>query len=401
MDFNLTPEQEETLLNFQAITENWDTLLAINILSANNWDLDQATTQSFNQFNNFSNLESISTQERRSSGQIIAPTQPRVIYNQPISSSTPRNDGIGSKIKSLFSGVFLSSVPIISKAAQEFQQKLFSQSNEFVPNFGNKILKDMIQEAKNKKKNLLMYIDTDNTPDDYLKTIFCNELAMTIINEYYIGWGVNKDSEEGKISENILSSRRFPSLAAIKVDDPSKPVVIEKIEGIQLEEKVIEFLSRNYVARPIISPKDKILEEDRKIRAKQDRELKEAERKLKQRELDEKKKREEKKREEEIERDRKQKEEAELKKKMFEIGDEPNGEDAAVVSFRLPDGSKIERKFHKDRNVAILYKYLDTQGYKNISILYGFPSVPLTDSSRTLDALGIYPKAVVIVRSLE
>ena len=105
----------------------------------------------------------------------------------PRSSQTNKKSGFGAKLKSLFNEVFVSSLPIISTAAESFLLKLLSQKPAHVPNFGKKILKDMLEEAKTHKKILLLYIDCDEVPSNYIQNIFCNELSAMIINDYYIG----------------------------------------------------------------------------------------------------------------------------------------------------------------------------------------------------------------------
>ena len=150
-----------------------------------------------------------------------------------------------------------------------------------------------------------------------------------------------------------------------------------------------------------MTERDKKLEEERKIRATQEKELKEAERILKKRQMEEEKLRKEKKMREEEEKMLKIKKDEEKFKKIQIVGDEPTGNDAALVSFRLPNGSKIERKFGKERKVQVLYDFLSTQGYDNIVLLYGFPSTPFSDLSASLESCEIYPKAVVIVKNAE
>ena len=308
-----------------------------------------------------------------------------------------QKSGFFSKVKSMINEII--APPVISSAAEEFHKKLLLQCDEFIPNFGKNLLKNMVEEAKEKKKFLLMYIDSIDTPIGYTKEILCNELSVMIMNEFYVCWGVDRETHEGEMAAIVLNASIFPCLAAVKCNDPSGPMVIEKIEGIHTAEKIIEFLSRNYVARPVINKRDKIIEEERKIRANQDRELKEAERELKERHLAESRKKEETKKQLELEKLRIEKIENEKKIKEQSIGIEPEGPDAALVSFRLPNGNKIERKFDKNRNIQILYDYLEVQGLNNYVILFGFPSVPLTDKDQTLETAGIFPKAVVIVRN--
>ena len=259
----------------------------------------------------------------------------------------------------------------------------------------------MLQEAKDSNKVLLMYIDCRATPDRYLGEILCNEFSVMIINQYYVAWGVDIETAEGEIAGNVLQVRDLPCIAAVKVDNVNSPFIIEKLEGIYSDEKIIEFLSRNYVIRPVIPKKNKQLEEERKIRARQERELKEAERIVKERqELEVKKKQEEVKRIE-MERVRKEAEERQREVKMEIIGSEPEGDSAAIVSFRLPDGSKLVRRFDRQRKIQVLYDFMEVQGFNQCALLFGFPSAPLENKEESLESIGIFPTAVLIVRKLE
>lgn len=385
MDYSLTPEQEETLLNFQAITENWDTISALETLSRNRWDLTLATQEALNTYPDE-----------------LIPTYESFPYNPPVpvikKPEPVRSSGLFSKLKSVFASV---QIPIISTSAEEFQQKIRSQPSEFLPNFSNKLLKNMLEEANQVNMVLLMYIDSRSCPSDYLLTVFCNELSVMIINQYYLAWGVDKDTAEGIIADKVLTPRQYPCLAAIKVDNPESPLIIEKLEGLHSSEKVIEFLSRNYVTRPVLPKVNKAIIEERRIRERQDRELKEAERIVKEKQQKEAMEKKEIRIREEMKKKLEEEKENEKRRKMEIIGEEPNGIDVALVSFRLPDGRKVERKFDKLREIQVLYDFIEVQGLINFTLLFGFPSEPLANKETTLESIGIYPKAVVIVRTNE
>jgi len=104
------------------------------------------------------------------------------------------------------------------------------------------------------------------------------------------------------------------------------------------------------------------LEEARYLRKIQEEDYKEVERKIiaqkektimevKQKEQDEAKKRE-----------RKLTEENERQKKKDELAEEPKEDDpnAVQIIYRLPDGSRISRRFDKNWPVSVLYDYIDT-----------------------------------------
>ncbi|OMJ73448.1 hypothetical protein SteCoe_27865 [Stentor coeruleus] len=392
MDFNLTSEQEEILVNFQAITDNWDLNFALDTLTRCDWDLQRATSETLS----YARMQESPLENYQEISYIPAPEPVQMQTARP---AVNEKKGFFSKVRALFSELVPSQLPLISPAADDFQRLVGSFASQYKPKFGNKMLMQMLEEAKNTKKMLLMYIHCDEVPIEYIKEVFCNELSAMIINQYYIAWGVFQDSTEGRVAEQVLKATGFPCLAAVKVDDPSRPVVLEKLEGQHPCEKIIEFLSRNYVSRPVIAYRNRALEEERKIRAKQEKELKEAERLHLHREMEERKKKEEEQKRILDEKLEKEKEENEKKRKMMEIGDEPVDGEIACLSFRLPNGSKIERKFDKNRQVKVLYDYLEAQGLKNFEVLYGFPAVVLGNKNATLEESGLYPKALVIVRN--
>mmetsp|Transcript_27415 Transcript_27415/g.27038 ORF Transcript_27415/g.27038 Transcript_27415/m.27038 type:complete len:102 (-) Transcript_27415:41-346(-) len=97
---------------------------------------------------------------------------------------------------------------------------------------------------------------------------------------------------------------------------------------------------------------------------------------------------------------RKQMEEEQRRKQKEEsIGAEPNpGPDIALISFRLPDGKKIERRFYKEKQIETLYDFIETLSLKNFEIVTNFPSKVLDEKQITLEAAGLFPKSIVYVR---
>jgi len=52
----------------------------------------------------------------------------------------------------------------------------------------------------NTNKLLFLYINSPETPENYLKEVLCHEIATAYISESYIAWGVNRNSTDGQIA---------------------------------------------------------------------------------------------------------------------------------------------------------------------------------------------------------
>jgi FAS-associated factor 2 len=207
-------------------------------------------------------------------------------------------------------------------------------------------------------------------------------------------WAVERESSEGKVAENLLKATSFPCFAIVSVENPARPVVLSKIEGQFPSEYITEFLSAQFTPLRPVDPRQEELERERQLRMMQDQELKAAEKIV-----EERKRLEDIRKNEEIK--AKMIREANKNAKIEIVGPEAEGADAVFVSFRLPNGTKIERRFFKGRTVQVLYDFLEIQDLADVEILFGFPAVILTDKSLTLEDAGLYPKALVIVRKIE
>ena len=87
--------------------------------------------------------------------------------------------------------------------------------------------------------------------------------------------------------------------------------------------------------------------------------------------------------------------------KIEKVGPEPDENDSCLVIFRMPDGKKVERRFGKERNLQVLYDFLEVLGWFGCEILFGFPSKVICELDEILETSALYPKALVIVRPKE
>jgi FAS-associated factor 2 len=215
-----------------------------------------------------------------------------------------------------------------------------------------------------------------------------------LISTHYVAWAVERESAEGTTAEKLLRATSFPCFAIVSVENPSRPVVLSKIEGQFPANYVSEFLAAQFEPIRQVDPRQEELENERRLRMMQDLELQAAEKVLEERRKNEENKRIEEKKKLELR-------DANRKAKIQAVGEEAEGEEAVLVSFRMPNGSKVERKFDKRRSIQVLYDFLEIQDVCGVEILFGFPAVILTDKNVSLEEAGLFPKALVIVRKIE
>ena len=87
-------------------------------------------------------------------------------------------------------------------------------------------------------------------------------------------------------------------------------------------------------------------------------------------------------------------------RKMKMIGDEPPaGPDTTQITFRLPSGEKIERRFVQNSGIEVLYLFLESKGFGNVEIVSGFPAKVMKEG--TLVSEGLTPRALMHVRLIQ
>ena len=182
----------------------------------------------------------------------------------------------------------------------------------------------------------------------------------------------------------------FPCILIINVGNPKKPRILEKNSGYLDSNSLIRILEK------YITPENQLLLQERRLRELQQEEHKEAERIALQREKEKKEKIER----EIIENERKVKEKEARRVEILEkVGNEPEeNENSAQVSFKLPSGKRLDRRFIKTSPVQILYDYLESLNIFATELTTGYPSAILQHRENSLETEGIFPKCVIHVR---
>eukprot|EP00741_Cyanophora_paradoxa_P001938 tig00000523_g1877.t1 len=82
-----------------------------------------------------------------------------------------------------------------------------------------------------------------------------------------------------------------------------------------------------------------------------------------------------------------------------ELPPEPAPEDpaASLVVVRLPNGSRAQRRFPKDATLGTLYGFVESKGYPDVArLVQNLPRKVFERSDETLEAAGLYPRAMLI-----
>jgi hypothetical protein len=83
------------------------------------------------------------------------------------------------------------------------------------------------------------------------------------------------------------------------------------------------------------------------------------------------------------------------------IGPEPApGSDVAELVIRMPDGSRRPRRFMRSDTLRQLHLYISSleDTPKEFEVLTSYPAVILQATDESMEAAGLHPKAIVLVR---
>lgn len=361
---------EEAVGDFCAITNSWDIDMAIAFLSKNNWDVSIASSE-------FLGLPM--RDQNRVELPIRAPPDPPGVLTRTF-------NWIGSLFTSTIN-LFTPSLP--QNAFAQYFQSLNLQNP---PQATALPLESALRFAGDRNKLTLIYVHHESTPDLFVRNVLCSKEATLLINEFFILWGCIGATEVG--SEMVARfSNDLPVVFA--VIDSQTSETLGTLEITPNKADFLQFLYR-FVPEQVANHEIQAMQ-DRVIREQQEKEFREAEKTMKKKAEEERNRFERENKEREELEYRKMLEEQEKKKKLRRVGDEPEpGENVSQITFRLPSGEKIERRFENCIGIEILYAFLETQGYPHVEIVSGFPTKVLSEG--TLESEGLTPRGLVHVR---
>ena len=360
---------QEAIENFCAITNSWDIEIAIAYLSNHNWDVSTASNEFLG-----------------APGPAVAnPPDPVIPNPQPGYLSRA-----GAYLSSLFSPILNFFMP--SAPQNPFLLYLQGLNLPNPPHPTALGLEATLPFAADRNKLVLIYVHQSSTSDVFVRNVLCSREASVIINEYFILWGCMGETEEGAEIIGKFSNEQSVVFAVI---DPRTTETLNTLEYVPRKEELLGFL-HGFVPANVENSEIQAVQ-DRVIREQQEKEFREAERLAIRKAEEDRRKVESANKEREEAEYRKMMEEEEKRQKLSSIGEEPEaGAGVTQITFRLPSGEKIERRFHCDTSIEVLYTFIEIKGYSNAEIVSGFPSKVLSEG--TLQSEGLTPRGLIHVR---
>ncbi|GAB6018656.1 FAS-associated factor 2 [Chamberlinius hualienensis] len=247
----------------------------------------------------------------------------------------------------------------------------------------------VLNDAKKELKFLLVYLHSEDhqDTDEFCSITLANPDVITYINQNMLFWTCSVSTAEGFRVSQALRENTYPFLAVVVLRE-NRMTVVARIEGAAQPQELIQRLQtalhdneasliaaraerhERTLNQTIRQQQDEAYleslkadqEKDRKKLAEQ-QQREEAERLLKEREM------------QEIER---LLEIQNLKRKLVnEIPPEPSPDDPSAVKIliKLPNGTRLERRFSKDLSLKYLYNFVfcHDESPDNFEIVTNFP----------------------------
>ncbi|KAJ3310768.1 FAS-associated factor 2 [Boothiomyces sp. JEL0838] len=307
-----------------------------------------------------------------------------------------------------------------TECAVKFRKEFIKNYGQKAPQFFEGSYSNALDAAKRELRYMLAVINSEEHDDNDL---FCRDTLTSDLFTSFIRdkdilvWaGSVQESEPFKVAE-LLGATKYPFMALIALHD-SRMKVVHRFEGITEPDTFIQittrFMSQLDLSYAQARAEKREREAARSIREQQDlayqqslkADREKAEKLKREQELAAQKEREEKLKEIEIELKRQKKREYKLELAQ-NLPSEPEQKDnVANLSVRLPNGSRLTRRFDADSKIKQLHDFIESNDLDPIDLLSEFvivntyPRKEYTDLNITFKEAGLYPSAAVIVEEI-
>lgn len=308
---------------------------------------------------------------------------------------------------------------------QRFLAEFRAQYKGDLPNFVDKSYGEALQMARNAHRQLVVYLHADRHEEtnDFILNTLCHQGVIRCLNENFIVWMGNIRHAEAYRLCGMVHASSFPFLCIMAPHTSTQAVVLYRHAGLIEPDQLIRELMVRIVVQAGLQAQQRqqvaAQVSSRNIREQQDREYHEAllhdqaqaqqEERARQERIEEEKKRreeEEKKKREEREAQDRAEEEAKLRQAIARsLPPEPAATEEGVVnvSFRLPSGKKLMRRFHDQTKMEIVFHYvrsLDDCADLEYRLLSNFPRKIHDDPQSTIAQLKLGKQVLFVVEEI-
>jgi FAS-associated factor 2 len=303
-------------------------------------------------------------------------------------------------------------------AASAFVRNFEGQYGPTHPAFVEGSYTEAVRRARNEFKFLILYLHSGlhtNTPA-FCRTTLTSEALVEYVNDNFLIWGGDLAYSEPFRVSFMVGATTFPFLCVLSNADGNVEL-LERIEGPIGPEELMGRLTNvleNQGPRLIAARSaNEQREMDRLIREEQDLAYQES--LLADQEKEERVREEERQRGEEERRareeERRVREEAERKaahrkneldKKRARLPSEPReGERSCSIAVRLPDGSRLTRRFRPSDTVRTIYDFVDVNESADLALgsydlCTNYPRKVLPEDDVTIEAAGLTETQVLL-----
>ncbi|KAJ8923186.1 hypothetical protein NQ315_001740 [Exocentrus adspersus] len=434
----LTSDQTEKVLQFQDLTGIEDMTICRDVLQRHQWNLEVAVQE---QLNIREGRPSVYASESRPPAVVSDHLGQHIYY-------TPPTDGSGSGLKGLLKTMFsfvwnmcystLMTVLQISRRllGLEFRPRAdpVQEVMEFIRTYEEKYTRDhpvfyqgtfsqVLNDAKRELRFLLIYLHDAEATDTELfcRDTLANADVIRYINQNFLFWGCSVKSDEGHKTLNAVKANYYPFIAILVLKE-NRMTIVGRLEGysdpgllVQRLTSVVNEFEINLVSaradrfeasinRSLRNQQDEAFMES--LRADQEKERRREE--MRQAQEAERRRAEEEARAEE---ERKQFIAREKINSIYKVPDEPDAAhpDAVHVVFKLPCGSRLERRFLKSHSLEAVFYFVfcHPNAPDSFEITTNFPKRVLKcraenrESVETLEQAGLKNREVLFINDLD
>ncbi|CAG9812442.1 unnamed protein product [Phaedon cochleariae] len=438
LGLGLTSDQTDKVLQFQDLTGIEDMTICRDVLQRHEWNLEVAVQE---QLNIREGRPSVYASESRPPAVVSDHFGQHIYY-------TPPTDGSGSGIKGLLKTVLsfvwnmgYSTLMTVLQLSCRFLGLEYQPPTdpvmeivEFIrtyeekyspehPVFYQGTFPQVLNDAKRELRFLLVYLHNSNAIDTekFCRDTLSNPDVVRYVNQNFLFWGCSINSKEGSRTLNAVKANHYPFLAVLVLKD-NRMTIVGRLEGysdpglfVQRLSSVVNEYEINLVSaradrfeasinRSLRSQQDEAFLES--LRADQEKERRKEEQRMAQEA--EKARLEQEAREEE---ERRQSIAQEKMDAVYRVPDEPEAShpDAVHVVFKLPCGSRLERRFLKTHSLEAVFYFVfcHPKAPDSFEITTNFPKRVLLcrpDSAefiQTLADAGLKNREVLFVNDLD
>eukprot|EP00667_Euglena_gracilis_P013489 EG_transcript_13919 len=281
-------------------------------------------------------------------------------------------------------------------------------------------------EAKRQFRFLLVYLHSEqhHNTAQFCRVTLQRPAVLHVLLDNFVLWGASVLDSEGYYYSHTLQACGFPFLGVIATIDGQKQLVM-RMEGALTEEVLVSKLQDcvENVGPSLIAARVEAEARvaNERLREEQDRAYEEAQRQDRERLLQRRRQEEEEERarqaaeearrqaeleaqREELSRQQRQARiEALRAAKLASLAPEPtNGPDVSTLRITMFDGSNVIRRFRLEDKLQEVHNFIMAQqGWNGQEFILTTNPVRLLDLNLTIQAEGLFPRAVVIAKEAE